>query len=222
MSEQSNVKYNKIVMLVHPGYYVTFDIVDKDLDNPKALSLDLRKILKTFFGAYGRALLDAKEDPKTLFVIVKPNFWDGRNDAIFMYFHFRFYTILFDRFFNFAKKQLGDRLVVTDYDPTVERSSKLLPDDYLSKINDKIFLESFGEYGRACVGYWRNYMRDFLTKRNIRVISSRTNLKYSYVGAKKENLDEDALDVRLMKQARERRRQRRRLESPVKMPRIKG
>lgn len=215
MSEQLNVKYDKIVMLVHPGYYLTYDYFNsKKLPDIKDLPEAAERILKIFFGVYGKALIEASKDPKTLIVIVEPNF-----NGIGKVKQYIFYKKLFSRFSLFAKKLLGSRAIFTNYDPVCRDSYSILPESYISVLDKFVDLESFGEYGLACVPTWRAYLESFLNENNIKVLSSKTNLKYSFYSNKK-SIKDDSLIIRLQKHARDRRKLRRKFAEPYKGPRL--
>lgn len=73
---QEQVKYNKIMMLVHPMYDLIFHYFPKKTKISSTMNLPAAfvKRFKILFGAYGKALLDASKDPNVCVIIVEPNF----------------------------------------------------------------------------------------------------------------------------------------------------
>jgi len=226
MSEQSSVKYNKIVMLVHPFYnlifsYFTykrhiFNLVNRKITDDAVFLNGHQRNFKILLGAYGKALLDAAKDPKTCFIIVEPNFkgvLKSRYDPKLESMYYRITAKFFDR----LKKVFGDRIYFTNYVPHTE-SRELISLELLNKIEKMVALESFGEFTDDCVVIWRDdYLKKLLTQKGFEVYESRTNRNYSL---QLSLSDPVGLELKFIRMQRDRRKLRRKLAEPYKGPKM--
>ncbi len=204
MSEQR--KYDKIVMLVHPMYYVLYNILGnygldqiKTMFTKKKLPKKVQYLVSILLREYGRAVLEQANNPNTLFVVIEPAFKDRFNMyseeelALLKSIHEQILL----RFYSFAKTKLGDRFQITNFDPDY-RDTKFLSRDVLSKLNMSIDITGLGEYGDGCVLSWPKYFESMLFAQGHSVTINAPDEKKTLFGYV-DRVERDSLDARFLK-----------------------
>lgn len=219
------VKYNKVVMLVHPFYDLIFSYYNYKKHDVRATSNitgesifpdEYQRKFKLLLGAYGEALLEAGKDPKTCFIIVIPNFMAVLKEKYDKNLE-RMYSNITAKFFKRLNQFFGNRIYFTNYDKSTY-SKELISQELLGMLEKWVSLESFGEFKDACVYDWRElYLKRELTKKGFEVYESRTNDKVS-LNLSISNPAE--LNLKLIKMQRIRRKLRRKLSMSHKSPRL--
>lgn len=232
---EKEIKYNKIVFLVHPLFTIISDttmasifdfsnknfndynyakeLIGKKLPTEKEVLEFIKKNkafktkLKKSLAEYGKKLISYKKEPNTLVIIVnsynavesykkdKMRFFLGLFPS--KEFHkmplkelrktFKERADLFEKlnkhllnpFYNFAKKNLGNNViiindVVKDFEVNFLLNShnfkKKQLDKILSKIDKKIKLRVFGEWSDMCVNTIGVWSKDYFESKNRKVL----------------------------------------------------
>lgn len=157
MSEQ---KYSRIYFLVHPLY---FPFVG-DLEEFK-----LNYVCSKLLGVYGKKILEAMSDPSVFLIIVKPAYAQQLNgDSRVLKQIKLFETRFLEPLLEFAKRKLGSRLYVTNYDfRYLKNTTPLLPKDLFVRFKNKVRVNAFGEYADYCVESWSNELVKLLERNQI-------------------------------------------------------
>jgi thiamine kinase-like enzyme len=215
---QEPVKYNKIVMLVHPFFdlmlsyrksFLSRNIHRDNIDDNSVFSEDYLRKFKILLGAYGKALIEASKDPKACFIVVEPNFRSVLKSAYDPNIESMYYRIT-SKFFSRLKLFFDNKIYFTNFFPDAN-TSEIISQDLLNKLETKVKLESFGEYTEFCVNNWRNkHLKKFLLKNGFVVTESTTNKRFS-IAIKPS--DPFALNLNFIRMQRDRRRLRRKLIS---------
>jgi len=193
-------KYSQMVILVHPLY----DLRSK-LGERKISKNGFKQQYKKSLAEYGKVLLNYKNAPKTLFVMVIPA---TRKE---------FYNEHLERFEKFAKKVLGDRFVKTDFAPYGSQL-KFLPQNMYTKLNSEINILTYGEYAERCVKIWgEGYIPSNLKSHNIEVASVKILEESSvYASSKTKGISDRFLFTHKRRQelARKKKQKKRNLRKP--------
>lgn len=180
--KKEKVKYNEIVLLVHPLHNVLYEFVEK-YDNPEnplspeELIIKLKKDkrfnvqIKKSLAAYGKKLLEYKDKPNAVLILIeilptKP--LRHTNEWI--------YKVMLDRFTKFGKKHLNERFIITANNPIFDEidsrlKERIVPKSILKRLEPKISVSSFGEYADKtnCVRTWTSYLLSELRKKKISI-----------------------------------------------------
>lgn len=173
------LKYTNIKLLVHPLFVPVYSyIIERKISKEEFL-----RIIKINLGEYGKVVLECKKEPNTLFVLVDPytdhfialdrrlrisynNSW-GLFKSI--------YNKLIKKFKEFAKRQLKDSFVVTDYHSLYQ--TEYLPKNIATQLAKKVRVESFGEYADRCVNAWSDFLKKDLEKYGVSVSMTKNDRK---------------------------------------------
>jgi hypothetical protein len=141
------IKYNKLVVLVHPLYYYFVFKAELKKNNEKE-NKRAEIILKQSLFEYRKQLMKlALNKPDVCFCLVKPNY---QNEELI-----KEYNKLIKGFEDFAKNKIGDRFIVSNLgEPGDKEHKEFLPDKYYSMFEQRIELIGFGEYKEHCVNTW--------------------------------------------------------------------
>ncbi len=138
-------KYSKVHLLVHPFFYPYF-VVNWDNNS----RFEYNKVMKILLGVYGKEILRIAKDPNACLVIVNP-YYDKLS-------HVNVYNPFYERylspFLEFAKRILGNRLYITDYDPGFKESKPIMQKEFEKRLEKDVTVEAFGEYYDECVTQW--------------------------------------------------------------------
>jgi len=153
-------RYSRIYFLVHPLY---FPFVG-DLED-----LRVNFVATKLLGVYGKKVLEVLADPNAYMIIVKPAYEhqlsrEPKELRKIKQFESRFLTPLIE----FAKKRLGPRIYVTNYDFRYKKTtSSLMPFNFKNIFKSKIRVKSFGEYADYCVESWSDELLELLKQNQI-------------------------------------------------------
>lgn len=182
---KSKKQYDEIVLLVHPLHNLIYSLVDSEsLEEPLANEKEalehisqnkrLKNQLKKSLAAYGQKILECKDKPNILFVLVNilpSNPAKYRNEKI--------YSQLLKKIYALGKSNLGQRFIVTNSNPEFTvfdyRAKERIFKSSINKIKPKVKIYSFGEYADKglCVENWTQYAVQELNKKGIEVIGSK-------------------------------------------------
>jgi hypothetical protein len=195
-------KYSEVVLLVHPLYNVLYNLIENNtfiesvssveelfitLKKDKKLNVQLKKSL----AAYGKKILEYKDKPNTVFILVealptRPVL--STNEFV--------YKQMLDKFVAFGKKHLKERFVITSSNPIIGEidsrlRKKLVPRSVLKKLKPSVSISAFGEYADKgnCVRTWSAFLVSILRANkikinNIEIINEISLFKKSFSGKK--------------------------------------
>ncbi len=172
-------QYNQIKLLVHPLFNPLYDYIMKKISKEECL-----KIVKINLAQYGKAVLESARNPNTLFILVDPYLEDdlkpkskvSKEQIAELK---SIYDKLIKRFKEFAREQLGDSFVDTNFLPQYQE--EYLPERIYSKLGKQVDLEVFGEDGDVCVNHWsEGFLKPILEHKGVGVNLTKNNSRTSF------------------------------------------
>jgi len=196
-------KFNEIILLVHPLYDVFINILRENpsivINNSKptrekdAKHLDI--LYKRCLAIYGKTILEIKESPKSVMIMIKPDVEDIKNVLIdhntlkdYDYNKWKTaYDNLIERFVKFGTKTLGRQFIVTEDD--IDKRMTLIDK---TKYANKVKLKVIGEYKEICVINRMEFLYHLLRLNsigvsNIEILEERTLFNIPWKGKLRES-----------------------------------
>jgi hypothetical protein len=174
--------------------------------------------MKMYFAEYGKLVQQFRNEPNTMFLIIKPNFslsynqFHSQNQEVSQ----EMYDKYLSRFVEFARTSFGDRLRITDFDLNVKDSKPMLSEGDLQLLEKELDIVRCGELGHACVNVWSRVLRERLLKKGFTIRTMERIDKFtSYNPYLQFNeiprVTKDSLDIRTAESATKRRKFREQL-----------
>ncbi|MEI8364407.1 MAG: hypothetical protein WCF78_03040 [archaeon] len=160
------VKYNKLVVLVHPLWYFVKEYNELKRNTPDAYN-KTKSILTKTLGVYGNILNKYKQREDVCFLLIKPDFTIPENIKVL--------ETHITPFVQHGKKVLGNRFIISNYVGEVDAKSRPLFKDkeVYNNFRKKIDIEYFGECREWCVKETMECIPDEFKVRGIEVKSNK-------------------------------------------------
>jgi len=176
-------KYKKVVLLVHPF----FDLIyKKNIDINTILQGNNLAFFKKSINTYSTAIEKYINRPDTLIILIEPHRdYKINSESQKLYQSYKEISITF---YNYLKKILKDRFIVTDFAPIKDykgRYTKLIDNKIYSLLHNDIEIIGFGEYldkttNFGCVTQLMDLAKKEFERKGIVVVKERIIYKNTF------------------------------------------